>query len=766
MSTGESAPPNEISLLAAVFFTSMTMMILEVTLTRLFSVILYYHYVFAVVSVAVLGLSGGAVLIARLRISSWSARVLGNGLAVCSLIVSVFILLSVLLVVVLPSARLLLLYVVVAFFPFFFVGAILAACFVRFSSRSGRIYFADLTGAAFGALAVVFSLEKLGGYGTAVFLVLVPCLSALLFASGKLWRILSFSALGLALLVGLANSKYGLVRLHHPDRFHYTKTMFAELSGSESERRVIDTSWNALGRVDVVESGDPRQKLIYTDSGAGTPMVEFDGDLRTIEYLRKEIGYFPFRWGKRDKVLIIGPGGGKDALLAFLGGSRKIVGVEVNPGIIRAMNKFAAFNGGIYAGYKGIEIVRDEGRRFIEATKEAYDIIYLSLVYVQAADQQGLSLTENYVFTREAFSSYLRLLASDGRLVIIFHDINDLTKGFITALFALQDAGRDVREAAEHVLVLNGSDKREISSPLLIVQKRSFTPEEARDIEARARSLGFRPLYVPFRSAGMFYSLVVRGRQSLEEFISFTGARVSPATDNSPFFYQFDRRLPVELQAVLFPVSVLLVGSIVWLCARERKKSDGARGERYFLPFYFPLLGVGYMLVEVVLVQKLLLLLGYPSLLFSVVLFSLLLSGGAGSLLSDSLFKHGKRRILVLLTAIIVLLVLLYIPLLGMVIERAIGLSLLYRALVVVGLVSPLGFCMGMPFPVGLRILSAYNSSRVPSAYALNGIASVLGSVLAVVVALVVGFVQVLLIGAGAYLFAALLLWRSVRTEA
>ncbi|RLE13022.1 hypothetical protein DRJ04_05090 [Candidatus Aerophobetes bacterium] len=497
------------------------------------------------------------------------------------------------------------------------------------------------------------------------------------------------------------------------------------------------------------------RKWIYIDGGAGTPMLRFDGNLRKLDYLKKDIGFFPYLWGETDEVLIIGPGGGIDVLFALIGGSNKVIGVEVNPGIVRVMHKFSKFNGGIYEDYDNVQIVVDEGRRFMRASNDKFDLLYLSLVYTQSAELKGYSFTENYVFTREAFGEYLAHLKPNGRLVIIFHDIYDLTKGFITALKALQESGvKNIQEASSHIIVINGSRNDTIFRPLLVVKKSPFTSQEIKKISKLALKLEFTPLFLPYWKRGEFYAIISKGEESLQGFISYTSARVAPATDNSPFFYQFDKGVPLELKVLLYPISFLLLSMIFWIVIWERKRIKENTRLGTFLAVYFSVLGIGYMLIEVSLIEKSLLFLGYPSLLLSVVLFSLLLSSGLGSLLSERLIGKEISKKIVLVPLGISVIIIFYIPLLSFLFDHFLTMSILLRSLIVMGVVFPVGFLMGIPFPVGLQILRRYSPQHIPIAYAVNGVASVVGSIVVLVIALLFGFTQALLLSAGVYLIA------------
>jgi len=296
------------------------------------------------------------------------------------------------------------------------------------------------------------------------------------------------------------------------------------------------------------------------------------------------------------------------------------------------------------------------------------------------------------------------------------------------------------------------------------VKESKFTHPEVAEIAELALEAKFTPLFLPYLEKGMFYSLVSKGEESLRGFISYTNARIGPATDNSPFFYQFNKGIPRELKRIFYPISVFLAVVIFWIVLRGKKKAKGERGLDLLLPVYFPLLGIGYMLIEVSLIQKFLLFLGYPSLLFSVVLFSLLLSSGLGSLLSDYLFRRELSKKIFLIPLMIALLIVLYIPFLDFIIDKFITKSIFFRSLVVMTIVFPLGFLMGIPFPLGLKMLKERFPEDIPLSYAVNGVASVVGSILVVVIALLMGFTQVFVMSAIVYLIIMILVFNIILT--
>ncbi|KKL45392.1 hypothetical protein LCGC14_2356140, partial [marine sediment metagenome] len=450
------------------------------------------------------------------------------------------------------------------------------------------------------------------------------------------------------------------------------------------------------------------------------------------------------------------PGGGKDVLLALLGGAKEITAVEINPGSIKAVQEFSSFNGNIY-DFSNVKIFVGDGRSFVRRSSERYDIIYLSLVFTQKASMLGYSLAENYVFTKEAFDDYLDHLDEDGRVAVLLHDSSDLLKTFTTAISVLQDRGISPEQALKHIIIIQENMGMEIPDlahfPLFILRESPFTREEAVDILKTALIMNKRPLFIPYVYEQEPYSLIGPSI-SLEEFISISPINLKPVVDDRPFFYNFDKGIP-PLLAVLFLISLSLAGIFLIPYYSKRKKeeikdSQAAPSIFHFL-LYFTCLGVGFMLIEIALIQKFILFLGYPTLAFSVTLFSILLGGGLGSLSSNLIRKRPIRNISWIALGIAAI-ALAYIFILPFLLDRFLSSSVLTRSLVAMAIVFPAGFLMGIPFPSGLRVLNDFFPQDIAWMWAINAVMSVLGSILAVIIAILFGFTWALLAGALAYI--------------
>lgn len=743
-------------MVVALFLVSASGLIFEIALTRLFSLLFQYHYVFLAVSLAVLGLGLGAVL-GRFLPPSLQDVPDGKALLPMLLALSLSFPLTAVLLAWLPSAASILPHAVVALIPFVLIGLFAARTFARFSTHSSLLYGADLLGAAVGVVAVLGLLTLWGAFNVVIFLGVVTGLAAFLFSLSSADRryllgtllCLVFSGGLLVLNLFSAPIDFSPTRLTGAPR---DKTMINILHDPDQEARIVYTAWDPFARVDVVETDDSAIKLVFTDGGAGSFMYRFDGDLSEVSHLRQTLEYLPFRSGAVNRVLILGAGAGKDTLLALLAGSEAITAVEVNPAMVNATRRFADYNGHILERPE-VQLVVGDARTFVERSSDRYDLIYLNLVYTQVAEPASQALVENYIFTRQAFRAYLDHLVPGGHLAIVSHSALEGSRAAITALQVLADAGKPLPQALRHLaLLMYAADDPTERTTVMVLGKEPLQGEEIRGLAAGANRLGLQPLFLP----GLFelpFAPLQQGA-SLEEFLAGDPTYdLSPTGDDRPFFFKLDPGLPAPLREALLTalaLAGLLVGLTIWRGAR-RRRSGGAGSLTGFVA-YLALIGVGFMLVEVALIQRLQLLLGQPVLSFTLVLGILLLGGGLGSLMSGRVRPERLAAVISWAALIVVGLVLLYLLALPAVAGLIMPASLLVRSLAIVALVLPLGFVMGMPFPSGLRLAQRVHQGEIPLLWGVNGVFSVLGSVLAVVIAMGWGFSRALALGAACYL--------------
>ncbi len=777
-------------LLTGVFLASFSLLALEVTLTRLLSVILLYHFVFAVVSLALLGLGAGGIFVHffRRRVPGGNHRF--TVLARYASLISISIPLTVILMVRLGHIEAvqdnILFYGLLLFIPFVLTGLLLAEVFRMFPASSARIYGADMVGAALGALGVILLLDVLGGINTGFLLGIVAAIAALVFvipAFRENHRGVMLPAASLIIVSGLL--AVNLIGPYLPaipvTGANPAKEISLALSEPAASGKIIETRWSAFGRTDLVAFDNrPEQMKIFIDGTAGTPMYRFNGDFdrpdTTIEDLKNGFpGYFPFFFlseAERDNALIIGPGGGRDVLLALMGGVNEVTAVEVNKDLIDIVRERAEYNGGIYTDFANVTVIADEGRNFLKRQKEQYDIILLTLPVTQTSRSlEGYSLTENFLFTTDSIGDYLEHLTDEGRLVVVTHDDVTMWKLFSTSLAALNESGISDTEAMNRIYMMGLSSPGTL--PLYVLKKTPFNPTQATVRQEKMVQLGYDPTlsYFPHIEApGMVNQLLLdmsQGRvvfRDIEDNMARTlELDISPATDNRPFFYKIETGIPRPVSLVFWPsviimVLVIVTPPLIWKRrppGKETKPKGKRRPNRFPLrsTVLFSMLGIGFMLVEISLIQRFVLFLGQPILSLAVLLFSLLAGAGTGSLYSGRLPSEKIARGITAVSLAIAVTVVAYTFIIPPLFNQLLGLPLVVRLTAMIIVLIPLGFLMGFPFPLGIRALKEANMETfIPWMWGINGVGSVLGSVLTIVVAVVFGFTQALLIGAGCYL--------------
>jgi hypothetical protein len=567
--------------------------------------------------------------------------------------------------------------------------------------------------------------------------------------------------------------------------------------------------WNSFSRVEVIGTPaelwqgrplvfhgysttlDPELRIpevwLRYDAVAATQITRFDGDPSRLWHLRYDVTSAAYQMRRYRNVLVIGPGGGRDILTALHLGSGPVTGVEINPLTIQLLRRrFRTFTGGLYDGFPGVRIVNDEGRNFVRHANEQYDLIQASLVDTWAASAAGAhALTENYLYTVEAFEDYLRHLTPDG-VVSFSRWFSDLPAESLRVVALAVEALRrqGVTDAAAHVLVVrtNEAETRMPSLCTILLKRSPFTADELAELRGWATRMRFLISCAPddlSRGAppGEFHQLL--GPQAAP-FIACYPADISPVYDDRPFFFNRvpliawlahrlgladspvgERPLTVGGQTLLISLvaaaaSTALLLLIPLAAARWRRGEEHAgrtgrkRGALWAL--YFAGLGLGFIMVEVVLIQRFSLFLGYPVYALSVVLFTTLLASGIGSLIAGRWSQPpvlAKRlpRILAWLCGMLAL----YALALPRLLDLVLGAPTLVRISVAVAVIAPLGLLMGMPFPTGLRRAAREAEGLVSWAWAVNGGASVLGSTLAVLISMTSGFTAALLAGVASY---------------
>ena len=492
-------------LLAGIFLVSFSLIAFEIALSRLLSVLLSYHYVFAVLAIALLGLGGGGILL-HLFPGKGAGKKQPAGdfpfwAAIFSLAVSFSVILGLRLGASFRALDNIFFYGVLFLIPFFFVGILLARIYREFPTDSARIYGFDLVGAGCGSFGCLLLLDLIGVVSTLFLLGVLSSAAALLLAGmqpagKKKWTIPGVGFVMLLLLFGAERG--GFYQPEVPIGKNPAKEIHDVLYGTSIRGEIVETRWSAFGRTDLVKLLDyPDQMDIYLDGTAGSPMYRFSGNAGdpgpTIEGLKTTFpGYFPFlslAEGEKDDALIIGPGGGRDILLALMGGVKNITAVEVNGDLVDMVRRHSLFNGGIYRDLKNVQVVVEEGRHYLKRHKGNYDLIMLSLPVTNTSRSlEGFALTENFLFTTDAIADYWGHLSEEGRLLIVAHDDIEALRLLSLSLAVLKANGIDEMQAMGHIYMTGSEDYL-----VFVLKKKPLAPRETAFLDQAMHPLGFNP---------------------------------------------------------------------------------------------------------------------------------------------------------------------------------------------------------------------------------------------------------------------------------
>ena len=759
-------------LLAGIALSSFSALLLELSLTRLFSVVLFYHFAFLAISVALLGLGAGGVFafVWKRQLNKWETRSIAataSALTAISIPIFLEIILHQPVSLRLTGANFLRLAIIYSCsaVAFFLTGLQFSVIFARESSRIPRLYGADLTGGAIACLAVVPLLNWIGAPNSILFAGFVSSITAAIWSMSPRMRRLSLGlAAALALLIAL-NASNRLIDVIWAKGVHRKNVEFSR--------------WNAISRVDVLSTPDGA-RVIKIDADAGTHIMNADVSQwqgsEWQRYLMREPPAVVNGLRPHGDYAIIGPGGGVDVLRAIANGSPSVTGIEINPTIANTIMR------GRYADYAyhlyerpDVHLHVADGRSFLRSSKSSFDVVQMTLVDTWASTAAGaFALSENNLYTTQAFREYFDHLKPDGIIAITrweFRQPREALRVASVAMNTLQQLGRE--DVSRHFIVVAAGELNEDGIPVVVLAKKSpFTAAEETSVK---QFLSDHPplklLYAPSEPGSNAFTSLLQSNDPYG-FSAKYAYNVSPVTDNAPFFFftlkpeqiwrstvklgglDWKVKLGIAVLAMLLVISVLAV--LAFLIVPLLLQTEHAGNPASLL--YFVAIGVGYILVEVTFIQRFVLFLGHPTYALTVVVFLMLLSSGAGSVISRKWISTPQKvwaPLLITASALIV-----YVWVLPFILNRLVGAPFPSKLVISALLLAPLGFAMGMPFPAGLRALAASHAASgnpIEWAWAMNAASSVLGSVLAIIIAIQFGLNVTLICGATAYLLALLL---------
>jgi len=776
-------------------------LLLELSLTRVISVASWYHFGFVVVSTALLGFGASGVVL-TLWTGLRERAGLDRALAALSLSFGLVTILSFWLMQQIPFDPFQLatdrrqfffipLYYLILAAPFFCAGLAIALLFTRCSAQVNRLYAADLLGAGIGCTAVAVVMPAFGGSGSVVISAALGMLAAIAFGFAQARRVAACAGMLAALMFAMALVADRVLPISVTSQ--KTHPLLPR------DGKPISTAWNTFSRLDTYNlpaspsDGRPTPgfSLIIDAGAAGTAMGDLSGGVRnflarTPEYRPPGLAYI----GKQHpKVLIIGSGAGRDVLEALYFGASSITAVEINPLINDIVTRRMREQWGGLFEQPEVHLVTEDGRSYVRRSREKYDAIICSATMSAAAiTSGGLTLAETYVFTREAFGDYLDHLTPDG-VLLVTRLKEQLPKLFATTreLFEMRGLG----SPADHLLAFDGPVSAFGGYRFhhgLLMKKSPITADELRIMKERLQ-VG-QPDPWTGRVPQIYYASDEIGAPQtddvprlmreiltapdLRSVYASNGIDLSPATDDRPFFNQPVRwsglrpwmfRYVIEqgrhgkdvapigqvMLVVLF-VQAAVVAAFLILLPLARLSRQGRQAPRkWSFLTYFAGLGFGFIMIEMVFLQWFTLFLGEPVYTFAVVLASLLMFTGAGSFLTTRLAKDPSRMLVaMMLTLVAVLVATTFLT--PWVFNVTLGLSLFWRVAIAVAVIAPLGVLLGMPFPTGLRIVAEESPTLVPWAWGVNGFSTVIGSVGAMILAMIFGFKVVLIVAGGCYL--------------
>src|SRR5437764_4560743 len=415
----------------------------------------------------------------------------------------------------------------------------------------------------------------------------------------------------------------------------------------------------------------------------------------------------------------------------------------MNPLMIEFVRHYGAKAGNLY-DRPDIEVMQSEGRNFISRTDRKFDVIFLGFVDTWASVASGgLSLSENYLYTTEALRAYYDHLSDDGVLAIMRWrtDIPRLVSNAVAVLGPQEAARRTV------VLLEKRDTPEDPAQMIFMLRKRAFSDKETADIMGWSLA---RPVIVPGRHADSPYDDLFAGRKTLAQVLGESSQRMDPVFDDSPFYFATERPwgIPSRMQQTLSALVAPVIGLLALFVMVGKPKGKSSRP--YIASIvYFACLGMGFIAVELTLLQDLTLLVGHPIFTLSILLFTILAAGGLGSALSRRVPTRWACLAVGALGVVAAYLLPRIIPVL-------LPLDLSMRVAIAVALIVPFGVMMGMPFPQGLRRTGQGSLPAPPFYWGLNGVMSVIGSVGTVVIALVFGFHVAMLAGSACYISAAI----------
>ncbi|MEW6102081.1 MAG: hypothetical protein AB1481_07325 [Candidatus Omnitrophota bacterium] len=780
------------SLFFIVFITSVLTLELELLQTRILSVALWYHFVYIVITMALLGFAAsGTVLFLSKKLKSLPDE---SFYVFCLCGFSLSILISSRIgyfpirdtFALLPNPKIVLgltFSYLILMLPYFFAGLIVGGSFMRFPNLTTKIYFFNLLGSGLGCLFFVISISPIGASHLVVMSSLLS-ITPLYLISHKLHdykRAISVWICFLVLLLAFPESSF----FHDisPEKHKQFYTAFGENVKAEVEY----TKWNSISRIDVIHNkNNPALKHIVMDADAMAWFYTPELSARLLQsiFVDRNTAYI-LGDSPMERVLVIGAGGAFDVLTAIFNSAERVDAVEINPTIAYIIrDKFSGQIANIFS-YENVNLFVEDGRSFVRRSQQKYDAIILYYTDNFLALSSGAyTLSDNFLYTTEAFIDYLDHLTPAGYIQIGRWEYpgkpREALRVFSIALAACLKKG--YRRPSEHIVVVASQNK---TVGNVIFKNSPFNREEKEKLVKFCKSnkleIWYPEIAVTSDEQLSYMAPFVKLARAFDnnaenEFYEKYEFDVTPTTDDSPFFYHYNRKASLQkessapwpasyfnrirgvwhifvLSFLCLHASVLSLALVLMPLMFLRKKAV-MPGAVIFTCIYFPAIGFAFMLLEMGILQKFVLFLGSPIYSMAVVIPVILIGAALGTLSSGLIKNDNLKRwvpVIVFICGILIISFVKFMPFLSGIFLLA---SLWLRIVIVAAVIIPISYFMGFAFPLGLRIISTKDTRLVPWAWAINGCASVIASIVAIMIAMSFGFNLVLITSACFYFMA------------
>jgi hypothetical protein len=791
-STTQAATVNKNTYIGIALIALSTLMY-EILLTRIFSVTMGYHFAFMAVSLAMFGMTAGAIFV-YIYPNKFPAENINTIIARYAFYFSIATIISFLLHLFIPFIHgMSVVGIAVTVFtyaeisvPFIFSGVCITLLLTRFPLSVNKLYASDLVGASIGCVLVVLVLNISGG-PTGVFITaLFSGLASLFFlkSSGFKKTVLVYT-----LLVGafgifhtvLVQNNSPLLRLYWIRGEWAEKPLLEKWNSftrvsidGDSTKYEVPFGWGLSNKYD--RSRKIRQLMLNIDAHSTTVLSHFNGDTSELSHLKYDVSNLAHYLRKNSDVMIIGSGAGRDILSCLAFGQKSVLGIEINKDMIKAINRdFGDFTGHLDK-YPNVEFVGDEARSYIQRLDKQYDIIQVSVIDNWSAAASGaFVLTENALYTVETWKLLLSRLKPDGILTVTrFYRAKPIEHYRLINISAdaLNEAG--ITDIRKHVMLIKCQQQERIEDKsgtgTILISKKPFTEQDLKTVDSLNKYFEFESIISPSHVQDSVFSILTSSKEERKKLNDNFPVDITSPSDNKPFFFHYmnfrdlfntalwknwDMAFNAKAVFILLTLAGTMAG-LSFLCVviplKLTAKKVSLKGMFPYFAF-FTFIGLGFMLVEISQIQHLNIFLGHPTYSIAAALFTLLISSGIGSYLSGANNRDIKKAALLRFGILLIVLALfgLFTP---HIIDAFRSESTPVRILVAIFILFPLGLFMGMAFPVGMKLASQKSPEVTPWLWGINGVMSVLATVLSIIIAMSYGISASYWTGAFCYLIA------------